>query len=256
MSVLLDLTADEECDNDIEKENNKAIILVCIDPAPINCGISVYDTSTSSFLQVETKCFYQKQNETDTDLGNVGLLDSVSRFIKRNPVFQKENTLVFIENQTVGGSDGHSLSNAKNVAVQYCFQSILGAKRCIPIPPSSVKAHFRHEFPLLEHDPKVKKSTMRDRQYRLDKKNAIRFGSRLVGADIKRAIAKQRNKKIDDSYDAVVINQYALECFQLEFSEEKQRVLFTKLAKKRVRKAKTARKPRCAPLLFRKNKHQ
>lgn len=250
MSILLDLTTIDDDDSEQEKNQDRPIIIVCIDPAPVNCGISVYDTSTSSFLQVETKCFYQKEQENDTDLGNVELLNSVSRFIKRNAVFQQKNSIVFIENQTVGSADGHSFSNAKNIAVQYCFQSILGAKRCIPIPPSSVKSHFRHEFPLLKSDPKVKKSTMRARQYRLDKKNAIRFGSKLVGPKIRRSIAKRTNKKVDDSYDAVVINQYALECFQLEFSTEKQRVLFTKIVKKRARKPNTAAQKLKRPSFF------
>ncbi len=242
MSIVLDLTAED--DDDVEQDLNE-INIVCIDPAPKNCGISVYNTGNASYIQVGTKRFSTKTQD-ETDLGNVHLLDSVSRYIGENSIFEQENTIVFIENQTVGSGDGHSFSNAKNVAVQYCFQSILGAQRCIPIPPASVKAHFRAQFPLLG-GPKTKSS--RSRQYKLDKKNAVAFGSRLVGATMKQSIASRKNKKVDDAYDAVVINQYVLECFDLEFSQEEHRVLWQRKKKKSARRAppkkqSTRRRPR------------
>jgi hypothetical protein len=249
--VLLDLTndsdaqseddgpLDDEGENDTAEENTQEtiqqydddIVIVCVDPAPINCGISVYDVKNKAFSQVITKSFFTSK---DGDMGNARLLESVSSFIKNTALFHESNTIVFVENQSVGGSDNRAFSNSRNLAVQYCFQSVLGSDRCIPVSPSSVKAHFRTEFPLLERH-----GSSRSRQYRLDKKNAIAFGSRLVGPRLRQQILSRRNKKIDDSYDAVVINQYVLERFKLQYSTEDQRVIHQYIPPTRKKSKKT-----------------
>jgi hypothetical protein len=223
----------EEVDNDNQMEmsqeekddDDDEITIICIDPAPNNCGISVYDFKNKMFLEVITKNFCKRLDAKTTDMGNTRLLESVAKFVKNTALFHEPNTIVFVENQSVGGTDNKAFSNSRNLAVQYCFQSVLGANKCVPVAPSAVKAHFRHEFPLL---PKATHS--RSRQYRLDKKNAIAFGSRLVGHRLKQKIMSRKNKKIDDSYDAVVITQFVLERFRLCFSEEEQCVVYQQLA--------------------------
>lgn len=230
-------TTSSSSEEEEEEEEEKGVILVCVDPAPINCGLAVYDMQSGEFLEVTTKSFDSKKELSD--MGNARLLENVASFIKNASVFKRSNTMVFVENQSVGDHQNKAFSNSRNLAVQYCFQSILGAQRCVPVPPASVKAHFREQFPLL---PETQRS--RSRQYRLDKKNAIAFGSQLVGRELRAKIARRKNKKIDDAYDAVVITQYALECFDICYSPEEDRVVCVKkaVAKKRSKAKPTPRK--------------
>ena len=221
-----------ETERDGEEDDNN-LTIVCVDPAPVNCGLAVYDMQSKQFIKVTTKSFDSKKELSD--MGNARLLENVASFIKKSPVFQQPNTMVFVENQSVGSDNNKAFSNSRNLAVQYCFQSILGADRCVPVPPASVKAHFRQHFPLLPRNQRT-----RSRQYRLDKKNAVAFGSKLVGQAMRDKIARRKNKKVDDAYDAVVITQYALECFDLQYVNDEQRVVCRKKTvekkKKRLRR--------------------
>lgn len=230
--IQLDLTNCSDSDSDAEEENAN-LTIVCVDPAPVNCGLAVYDMQSKQFIKVTTKSFDSKKELSD--MGNARLLENVASFIKKSPVFQQPNTMVFVENQSVGSDNNKAFSNSRNLAVQYCFQSILGADRCVPVPPASVKAHFRQHFPLLPRNQRT-----RSRQYRLDKKNAVLFGSKLVGQAMRDKIARRKNKKVDDAYDAVVITQYALECFDLQYVNDEQRVVCRKKTvekkKKRLRR--------------------
>lgn len=203
--------------------NSKLPKIIAIDPAPFNCGISLYNLETQEFEKIIRKSFISYK-ENETDIGNSKLINAITKYIDddKDNIFSWENdndVYIFIENQTLGKENSNSsgnkgkdaFSNAKNLAVQYSIQSYF-KERVIPIGSSSIKSHFREHFPLVEDKKK---------QYREDKKNAIIFGKTLISERMERNISNKYHGKEDDVYDSVVMIQYVLEMFYYDRNSKK-----------------------------------
>jgi hypothetical protein len=225
MNNVLDLTNEDQEEEEEEKEKKERWI-AAVDPGPKNCGIAIYDLTTKKAIRIRSKRFL---DDDESDLGNARLIEEVRTFILRDKHLSSDNLVcVFVENQTVSAPGGDAFTNAKNVAIQYCFQSVFGKRRCVPVAPGSVKAHFREHFPVLEN-------ASRKQQYRQNKRSAVVLGRKLVGP----FLAITVKGKTDDPFDAAIIGAYAIAKYH--FDEETNEV--TKLQRKKKKKVAAVPKP-------------
>lgn len=241
-----------------EKNNDNNIVekpnIVVIDPGIYNCGISYYSLEKEKYIKVFRKAFLKRPKEGEqkkADNGNRKLIQSVKNFIKEEKekedgIFKNENTIVFVENQTLGKSFSNgpnylkkgSFTNAKNLAVQNTFQITFEETKCHAINSASVKAHFRDKFPL---EPGAKQS----KQYRLDKKNAIVFGKTLIPYTLNAELHYKYKGKEDDCYDAIVMTEYVKQSFDFVYYKNEKQFHAIKINKKPKSKKKkiTKKKP-------------
>lgn len=212
--TLIDLTSDKEDQ-----------IIIGIDPGSVNCGLCQYNVTKEVPRSMHRICF-RKSYHTDEkgkkpksafDTGNVKLIDSVVNYISKNKaVF--EGKMVFIEDQK---------GDSKEIlAVQHAFQAILGAERCIPVKPSSIKCAYSDYFPKKPGIEKLSYEKRMQVQYAYDKTNARKNGRSLVPYSVRSKFERANPTKKDDGYDAFWVGKYASE-FLIQ-KRKKQKKLINK----------------------------
>ena len=221
-------------------------IIVAFDPGPVNCGVCMYDVDNEKVLSMQRISFRDKiprgENglKTDTDLGNVKLIDSVRDYVMDNyDGWKSKGVRVFVEDQVAGRKDkgdGYSSLNGETTAIQYSLQALLGSDMCMCVGPRQVKTHFRDHFPQVEERENEPHNVLLRRQYAADKQNAVKNGRQFVSAPMLQEIWK--DKKRDDYFDAMWICRYMSDVMRGRPSYSAKRKAAEKEERRLVREAK------------------
>lgn len=209
MEQVIDLTvikSDGESDSDQvidmtkpgwDKPKEKDVIIVAIDPGPVNGGICLFNATKGKVLgckPTRLRCVGEKIPLEE-------ILDRAKRHVKEDHFgFFARASAVYIEQQLF----------RTNLSIQCGFYNAVENLPCNFIQSNSLKARYRKYFP-------IKKKDETTRQYTLNKKNAIKSGLMTLSKKERKllpVIGTTRKPKYDhNAMDSIWLARYATEVF-------------------------------------------
>jgi hypothetical protein len=203
--------------------------IVGIDPGEVNMGIAAVG-ETSGKLKFATLHSLRKTNEKVTQ---PELLDRLKNFINEDPygIFSKATTIAVEDQVTERARVARSgfLNKMNNTALQNGLQALIGSK-CKIVQPAALKMRYAKYFPKEE-------GLNEEQQRRLNKKNAVVSGRKVLSTSELGVIDVSLKSKLDDVFDSIWIAKYAREALVLGLPTVKER-------KKKEKKKGNGRKKR------------